>query len=73
MLEILYHSVNIVYHIHRIFYRKCVHDIMYDIVRQDYYIVGQPNILYVNIRYRRVPRIQMFNDSLWLQSLQLFV
>ena len=59
MLDILYHSVNIAYRIRKITYRKCAYDIVYDIVCLYYDIVCQPTISYVDIRYPRVPRIQM--------------
>ena len=59
MLNILYRSVNIGHRIHWISYRKCAYDIVYDIVCLHYDIVCQPTISYVDIRYRRVQRIQM--------------
>ena len=59
MLDMRYRSVNIGYRIHRISYRKCAYDMVYDIVCLYYDIVCQPTISYVDIRYRRVPRIQM--------------
>ena len=56
-MPVRYRSVNIGYRIHRISYRKCAYDVVYDIVCYD--IVYQPTISYVDIRYPRVPRIQM--------------
>ena len=60
MLDMRYRSVNIGYRIHRISYRKCAYDMVYEIVCLYYDIVCQPTISYVDILYRRVPRIQMF-------------
>ena len=64
MLDMRYRSVNIGYRIHRISYRKCAYDMMYDIVCLYYDIVCQPTISYVDIRYRRVPRIKMDRSRL---------
>ena len=66
MLDMRYRSVNIGYRIHRISYRKCAYDVVYDIVCYD--IVYQPTISYVDIRYPRVPRIQMAAAAVELVS-----
>ena len=73
MLDMRYRSVNIGYCIHRISYRKCAYDMVYDIVCLYYDIVCQPTISYVDIRYPRVPRIQMMAPARTPDPVLLFI